>query len=328
MASDSYERIDRLLTRAERHIAAVFALMIDSLRDDLDLKMVADMIEAGRWDGAFEYIERRAAELGAASNLMFVRAGADTMAFMASVGIAQISFDQVNYRGVEKMRANQLRLIREFTNGQRDTLRYVMTDGIAAGIGPREQARRFREVVGLTERQAKAVLNYRRLLGQVGDNDATDQAEALTRALRDKRYDRGILSAIRDGRPLDQAHIDKMVERYRQRYVKYRAEMIARTEALRSVHEGVAEAFDQAIDSGDIEADQIEQKWSSSRDHRVRDTHRYLNGQKRKIGEVWTTSNGSLRYPGDPMAPASETVQCRCIVVRRIVALRKEPRLI
>lgn len=329
MASDSYERIDKLLTRAERHLAAVFWAMVEALRKDLDLKTLADLIEGGRWADALDLIQRTAERLGAASNLMFVQSGQDTAVFLAGAGVANIAFDQVNNRAVAIMQQNRLRLIREFTDGQRDVLRSVMSDGIARGLNPRDQARQFREVVGLTDRQARAVLNYRRLLTQAGQADiaAADQAEALTRALRDRRFDRSVLSAIRDERPLTAAQIDKMVERYRQRYIKYRAEVIARTEALRAVHEGVNEAFDQAIDRGDFEAGQIEQKWVSARDARVRDSHRFLNGQTRPMGGSWQGAYGVLRYPGDPDAPASETVQCRCIVVRRIKRLRSVPSL-
>jgi hypothetical protein len=330
MASDSFERIDRLLTRAERHIAAVFGAMIEAIRDELDLSALADLIEAGRWLDAFELIERTAARLGAASNLMFIQSAQDTATFMATAGIANIAFDQVNVRAVAIMQQNRLRLIREFTEGQRNVLRAVMTDGIARGLNPRDQARQFREVVGLTDRQARAVINYRRLLTQAGRPEyaEADQLESLSRALRDRRHDRSVMSAVRNERPLTAAQIETMVDRYRRRYIKYRAEVIARTEALRSVHEGVAEAFDQAIDAGDIEASQIEQKWVSARDGRVRDSHRFLNGQKRPLGGVWQGLNGVLRYPGDPNAPASETVQCRCVVTRRIVRAKSDPLLI
>lgn len=322
MASDTIKRIDRLLTRAERHIAAVFSAAIEEMRNSLDLDMLADLFEAQRWDAAFEIIEREAARIAAGSNLMFVRAGQDTAEFLATAKIGRIAFDQVNQRAVLQMQSNRLNLIRQFADGQRDVLREVMRGGIARGLNPIDQAREFREVVGLTDRQARAVINFRRLLGQAGREEfGAAQREALTRRLRDKRFDRSILAAIRDEQPLDPAHIDRMVDRYRQRYVKHRAENIARTEALRSVHQGTNEAWQQAIDLGQISEDEIEQTWRSARDGRVRDSHQRLNGEVRKIGETWQGDHGALRYPGDPAAPAAETINCRCIVVRRSTRL-------
>ena len=49
-----------------------------------------------------------------------------------------------------------------------------------------------------------------------------------------------------------------MVERYRERYVKYRAEVIGRTEALRAVHAGNYEGYLQAIDEGAINREELQ----------------------------------------------------------------------
>lgn len=76
--------------------------------------------------------------------------------------------------------------------------------------------------------------------------------------------------------------------------------------------------FRQAIAAGTIRADQLERTWRTRLDTRERRTHRLLNGQKRGWGEVWVTENGVLKYPGDPDAPGSETIQCRCAILTRI----------
>jgi uncharacterized protein with gpF-like domain len=50
--------------------------------------------------------------------------------------------------------------------------------------------------------------------------------------------------------------------------------------------------------------------WLTSRDDRVRDSHRTLEGQKRPLDQPY--SNG-LMFPGDPTGPPSETIKCRCV---------------
>ncbi len=70
---------------------------------------------------------------------------------------------------------------------------------------------------------------------------------------------------------------------------------------------------------GQIRPEQIEAKWVTASDERVRSSHVRLNGQVRMIGEVWEADGGPLRYPGDPDGPASETTQCRCVLTRRII---------
>ena len=327
MANDTYERIDKILTRHERRIANIFRTSILGLRDDLDLKTIERLLERGDIEGALDLIMDTARKLGSASSVAFIDSGEDTAKFLANAGVATISFDQVNSRAVQIMRENQLRLIREFRDSQREAIRVVMTDGVARGLAPVEQARRFRETIGLTQRQTAAVLNYRRLLEQAGNTELSiaDQKESLTRALRDKRGDRSVLAAIRRGKPLKAAQITWMVGRYHERSVKYRAEVIARTEALRAAHQGLAPAFAQAIEEGKLIATDIEQQWHSARDGRVRDSHRKLNKTKKKLGEYWQGLHGQLRYPGDPSAPAAETIQCRCIVTRRIKRPKSQP---
>jgi hypothetical protein len=320
MVNDPYERIDAQLNRAEPRLARVFRTAVDQLRAALDLELVAVLLESGRVEELLDMLRDVAAQVGAASNVVFVDAGRETAEFLRTADVARIAFDVVNIRAVQQMQVNQLELIRDFNEQQREVVRLVVADGIQQGLGPREQARNFRSVVGLNDRQASAVLNYRRLLERVGNSEYSrgQQREALTRALRDGRGDRSVEAAVRVGRPLKPEQIDRMVEAYHRRYIKYRAEVIARTEALRSVHQGNEEAYQQAIELGQIDPAQIEEKWNSARDRRVRDSHRLLNGKTKGLGGYWQGLWGKLRFPGDPEAPARETIQCRCIVTRRI----------
>jgi len=54
--------------------------------------------------------------------------------------------------------------------------------------------------------------------------------------------------------------------------------------------------------------------WFTALDERVRLTHRAMHGQRILIGQSWILGSGStLRFPGDPMGAASETINCRCI---------------
>jgi len=208
---------------------------------------------------------------------------------------------------------------RAFPDQQRAATRLALVDGIARGLNPRDQARNFRSSVGLTELQQAAVINYRRLL----EGTNAQRGEALRRELRDKRFDRTVRSSMRRRVPLTVDQVERMVSRYQERSIKQRAETIARTEALRSVHEGVNEAYQQAIDGGKLNQEDLEREWDSSRDSRVRRTHRLLHGQKRAWGEPWRTENGLICYPGDPEAPAEEVVQCRCLLTTRIRGVRR-----
>ena len=314
---DPSSRIEALLDREEARIANIFRVAIRELRDEIDLDELARLLEQGRLAEALDRLSVAADRLGAASNVSFVTAGQSAADLLNSAGLARIVFDQVNINAVAAMQRSRLNLIREFTDEQRRATSLALVSGVEAGINPRDQARNFRDSVGLTETQWRHVQNYRSALERVGQG-GRGQLAALDRELRDRRGDRQIRAAVKRGQPLPPAKVDWLVRRYSERYIKHRAEVIGRTEALRAVHQGNEELYRQAIADGLIDARDIERTWRTRLDTRERKTHRYLNGEKRDWGEVWQTVNGSLRYPGDPEAPAVETIQCRCALQTRI----------
>ena len=60
---------------------------------------------------------------------------------------------------------------------------------------------------------------------------------------------------------------------------------------------------------------ELEQEWLATLDGRTRHSHRQMDGQHVKVGEVF--SNG-CKYPGDPDGPGREIWNCRCTLIPRI----------
>lgn len=310
--TDPDKRLRDLLDKQDGPIARAFLEAIANARGQIDVDELATLIEQGRLSEAFDALNNLADPLAAAVNNTLVMAGQSTASFLSTHAVTSIAFDMVNVRAVQAMQQNRLTLIREFDDEQRRATQAAINGGLQRGANPREIARDFRDSVGLTERQWGAVANYRASLERVGQDGETAQAAALDRALRDKRTDRTVRSAIANMKPLPQAKIDMMVQRYTERYVKYRAEVIGRTEALRAVHQGAEEMYRQLIDAGDLDEADITRKWVTVLDGRERLTHEILHGQVRGFGEAWQTINGVIRYPGDPAASGTETIACRC----------------
>ena len=318
-ATDPASRIERVLSAQEAGFVRVFLQAIQDIVDAHTLAELEELLLQGRVDEALEALDAAAGLLGSQYGAAYTAAATDTARFLsASALTVSINFDQTNIRAVDAISRNRLRLIREFTEEQRRATRQALQDGIARGINPRAQAIQFRQSIGLTERQQRSVENFRRLLTD-GRAGGLPSETALNRALRDGRFDRSILRAIRENRPLADEQVERMVQRYRDRYIRYRSEVISRTEALRAVHEGTNEMYEQAVDAGQINAGQLQRRWVTAGDERVRGSHMRLNGEVRMIGETWTADDGELRYPGDPAAPGSETIQCRCVISTRIM---------
>lgn len=314
---DPAQRLNDLLDQQEARIADIFRTAVAALQNDIDLNALADLIEQGRIEEAMEDLQYVADQLGTASNVTFVTTGQSTSDFLSGAGIGRITFDQVNPITVALMQANRLEMVREFTDEQKRATRLALLAGAQSGANPIAQARAFRDSIGLTERQWQTISNYRQSLQSIG-TDEKSAADVLTRELRDRRGDSQIARAIRETRPLPPEKIDWLVDRYTSRWIKFRSEVIGRTEALRAVNQANEEAYRQAIASGTVTAADLRRRWQTRLDGRERETHMLLHGQERAWGEVWTTRNGQLRYPGDPAAPAAETIQCRCVLATRI----------
>lgn len=307
-----------MVARFSPRVRARFNRMLDDLLKEFTVQRLTTLIETGGLEAVFAAVERHAKNFSNLTVSLTTIAGEQTAAGVISdVLKVVVDFNQVNQRAVAAMQEAQLQFVRNFTNEQRAASRLAMTQGIQEGVNPRAMATRFRGSLGLTEYQQGIVERYRQQL--IAGNRA-----ALSRQLRDRRFDRTVSSAFRQGRQLTEEQIDRMTDRYRQRWIKHRAETIARTESLRAVHQGNDLAFAQVIEDGMVQPDEVVREWIAASDARTRESHREMDGQQRKVNEPFITGNGfRIKYPGDIDAPASETINCRCVVGTRIVP-RKE----
>ena len=306
---DPASRLFQLLDFHERRLSRQFLEMVKGIKSTVVLKELEALLLANRVLDMVELVTSHVGKFADQVNDVYISSADDTAAVIALTTTA--SFDKTNARAVAQMKATRLRVIRNFTEKQSESFRAAIEDAAARGLSPRRQVREVLNSVGLTERQQRAVDSYRRLL-------ETSDRRALERSLRDKRFDRTIIRSVRERSPLTRNQIDRMVNRYRERYLKHRAETISQTEALSAVHEGNHEMYSQAIESGIFGVDELEQEWYPARDSHTRHSHSAMRGQVRPFGEVFVSGNGvPLRYPGDSAAPASERIRCRCAVGTR-----------
>lgn len=312
IVEDPADRILKLIASSESRIQRAFVQAVKDAKDDVVLTRIADLLERGSMEEALRVVDSITSVMSTQISLSVVESGESTATFISNVLGSKVLFDNTNVRAISIMRQASLDLIREFTQQQTDATREALTEGIRRQLNPIDQARYFRDSIGLTQRQTRAVNNFRRLLEE-------NPSEALTRQLRDRRFDPSLIRSISIEEPLSKEHIDRMVTRYRERYIQYRSRVIARTESLRAVHQGTEEMYRQAIESGELEASQLTRAWDASGDANVRNSHSLMDGQVKPFGEAFISGAGNLlRYPGDPNAPGSDTIQCRCVLTTRL----------
>jgi len=325
---EAVQRLRQAADRMEPRIRQAFEQALSDLRERLSDAELAQLIEAGNINQIVNGLLGEAvtdnallpfaAAIGAAA----IEGGRVAAAVQPPVvgrngQDVQFVFNATNPRVASFAQAQTSQRIREISEDVRTVVRDVITQETRRGANPLETARRVRQSIGLTQRQEAAVANFRRMLEE-------GRIDVLDRQLRDRRFDPSIRRAIEQGRQIPQAKIDRMVERYRDRYVKYRSEVIARTEALRAVHGAQNELFQSYIDEDRISEQQVRRFWHYTQDEKTRAEHRQIpsmNPNGAGMNEKFETPLGPLRFPGDPRGLAENVIQCRCVVLTRVVSM-------
>lgn len=275
------------------------------------------------YSGLIAELESAAKTFAAATHAGFERAARAEAKWLDKqplVADKLIRFDAKNPLVVAAANNNEYANVQGLAEEARLNVRAVMKEAARTSANPREAARAIRNSIGLTEQQTLWVMSYESSLreGRFGD--------ALSRKLRDARSDKLLRKVQRDGGELTEKQIESLVERYRKKQLKYRAEMIGRTESSKNVHGGSDEAFRQAIERGDLTAEDLECEWHPGpRTKHARLDHRAssLLQQRPVFGQPFIMPSGArMRYPGDDElgAGAEDIVKCRCT---RSVTIRK-----
>lgn len=202
----------------------------------------------------------------------------------------KISFDFLNPRILDGVRILETRVLTDLQSNVRETVRNLTTQGLIAGVNPRETARSIRSVVGLGPAQLEQVRNYRDAL--LGKNNRTESDYTL----RVKRY--GL------GKERTPEQIDRMVEAYTKRRIAVNAETIARTAALDAQKLGQRLSWEDAISQGVVDRDRLVRTWVGVMDDRERPEHRAMEGDTVPFDQPH--SNGQ-------MIPGEDEYNCRCI---------------
>jgi len=319
MSRLSQKRIDAILARQEPAIRKAFLDAIAAHKGAINMAALAGALERGDIQAAIALAQISPAmlyPLDAAITATFV-AGGQMVADAAPKFAVQFGFDGRATRAERWARDNAAGLVQDITGEQGEALRTLVSDRLGAGANSQKLAREVRSVVGLRPDQVRTVNNVR------ADLDALSP-DYFTRKLRDKRFDGLVRRAIRDGKPLSATDVDRITQRYAERSLAHRAEVIARTEGINALRAGRDEGVRQAIEQGAMAG--ARKRWDASGDSRVRPDHRFMDGQEVGMDEPFLAPDGSrLMYPGDTSlgASASQTVMCRCVSDYRVDWLRE-----
>lgn len=312
---------DRLLSAMEPGVRDAFMDAIERIATTAKLREIEDLLDRGDVEGVLD-----ALRLGPeyfrgvqdAVDATFYAGAQHQVSLTAS--LASIPFNRRHWAAEAWALANGARLIVEISEATRDGVRTYIDEAIRTGRGSnatareivgrinRQTQRREGGIIGLTSQEARYVAKARDELRRL------DPA-FLRRLARDRRHDATVRRAIRDGKPLAEADVARIIGRYSDGLLIRRGDRIARTEAHNALNAGRYEAMRQTAEDVGLTADAITCKWQSARDARVRNSHRALNGQTARYGQPFVSPLGSrMRWPGDREygAQSADLVGCRC----------------
>lgn len=311
-------RLVSQLTSLSNKIRREFVESLETLQDKIDITKLRKLLEAGRVSEAIEVVNTQmivegVRPIGGSVTQASIIAGLSAASRIQTPTKAKFTFGVTNPNTINRLRSYEFNLIRELTVEARGAIRSTITEGMSKGRNPLTIARDVKQNIKLTQRQAIAVSNYRDSLENLN-------RASLKRALRDKRFDATINRAIKTDTPLSSVQIDKMVEAYQRKQLKYRSENIARTEATRANNFGNQEGWRQAVEEGAIREEDVTREWVYTKDKKTRDSHRRipaLNKGGVGLNEPFKSELGDIMYPGDPDADPANTIGCRCTIFLR-----------
>jgi len=325
--------------RFERRIRESYQKSLDGIAQGVDEQDLADRIRRGDIEGAVNKsgVNEEAFDgMRKPTEDAFKAGGDETVKTLPQQ--SREPFQPGSRRAASRVNIIHLRKIQDITVSTRHAIRGHIRDGLSQGDNPLTVARRIRGkydysarayrggVIGLTEGQERWVANAHR---QLASGDPTELRKYLGRKLRDRRYDSAVLRAINDGEPLPDSIVTNATDHYRRKATAYRANTIARDQALGAVSGGQDAALDQMVDSEVLREEDILQVWVHSGDADVRDTHVQIPGMNKegvRRGEYFETPLGPLLYPRDQNSPGSvpaNTIQCRCTLLTKV---RRRPK--
>lgn len=213
-------------------------------------------------------------------------------------GTLAVVFDQLNPRVLDAMRTLETRVVSGMHESVRDTVRQTLARGLENRQAPATIAREIRAVVGLSPRGEQAVANFRAML-ESGDR------EALSRLLRDRRFDQTLARALgADGKGLSAEQVNKMVAAYRKRSIAREAETISRTATQDAYKTATRESWQSAIERGIVDGDRLKKQWIGVADERERPEHLAMNDEVAPFDQTYSSGQ---RYAGEG------DFNCRCV---------------
>lgn len=325
------KRVQEALDKLEPRVQKAFLDAVKGVTKAVDIQAVVRALERGDIEAAIRAFRFEVTLFGPVDRALEEAYRAGGIAALATLPLLRDPFDGgrivLGFNGRNPRAENWARemssrlIVGDIVEDQKQAIREALYRGVEAGKNPRQTAldiagrispvtgRREGGLIGLSRVQMQWVANARKEL------ESGDYAAFMGRTLRNKTTDRTLVRLSRQGIPLTNAQIERIIQNYNRNLLRYRAQIISRTETLNAYRAGTREGFQQLVDSGGVRNDQIRRIWSATGDLRTRASHWGMNKQElRGLDTPWNVEGSLMLYPGDQSLGAlgQHTINCRC----------------
>ncbi len=263
------QRILRIADQFQPGIRQAFLAAVAASKDSIPIGELADLFEAGDIQGALEAVEDPTLQGRLEQKLFDDIKDAILETVFDSAELAAIDlnldFSLVNERAV-RWATEEAKLLQDVVDAETNkAIRDIVVRGQREGLNVRLQAQQIRRVVGLTDKDARAVDRFYEGIRQSGTNEARAK---------------------------------ELADRMSARLLKRRAENIARTETIRAANMGTQLSWQTAMDEGLLP--QSSQKvWIATQDSRTCPICAVLDGQVIAVAEPFDVQERATSFTRD-----------------------------
>lgn len=330
------ERLELLVADLTPLLRAAFMEAIDDIRSNIVLRRIIERLERGDIAGALDAMNLDQAAFRPfeeAIRQAFNGGGVSAIEQMPTLRDPNghqivIRWDARNLAAEEWLRDHSTTLVSNIIADQQSAIRTALSEGLARGDNPTKTAlgivgrvnratgKREGGILGLTAQQAAYVDRARQ---ELLSGDPAAMRNYLERTRRDKRFDRTVLKALKDGKPLPAEAVDRITSRYADGLLKLRADTIALQETFQALGSSRDIAYRQQIEAGRVQGQHITKTWRHTPQEHPRAQHVAMHGQTVPFDQSFTAPDGTLiRYPHAPGTPSRHTIGCKCFAEYRI----------
>lgn len=240
LLGDELPALTRLAARLEPALRQRFEDAVGEIQDAIDLERLAAAIEVGSLNAAEAALELQRFPETFGDLALDLRAGflagssfAIRELATSSIGIA---FNVINPYAMQYVAQRLPEIVAPFTTNAREIIRDATMRALNGEQTAMQAARNIRDSIGLYPTQVSAVENFRARLEAEGVNAAD---------------------------------VARRVARYTTAQLRYRAEMIARTEIMTAANRGQRAAWRVAVEQGLIRPAEYLRRWLVTLDERL-----------------------------------------------------------